>query len=63
MRLNHIELELEWKKSRDPKYLREYVTGELSKEGEIVRWSINEVIKLEDQTFKVLKVSALIVNS
>lgn len=41
------------------KDLRKFIIGEITKKGEIVRWSIYDIVILEK---KILKINALVLN-
>tara|TARA_B100000900_G_scaffold205753_1_gene174388 strand:- start:460 stop:636 length:177 start_codon:yes stop_codon:yes gene_type:complete len=42
------------------KDLRNFIIGEISKKGEIIRWSIYDIIVKENK--KILKINALLIN-
>ena len=42
------------------KDLRKFIIGEISKKGEIIRWSIHDIVVSGNQ--KILKINALVIN-
>tara|TARA_Y100000589_G_scaffold149968_1_gene143126 strand:- start:925 stop:1122 length:198 start_codon:yes stop_codon:yes gene_type:complete len=63
MKLSNIEFDLTWNANHNPETLRNYVLDNISKRGEVLRWSINDIKtknKAKDQ--KILKISAVIIN-
>tara|TARA_B100000945_G_scaffold311460_1_gene304685 strand:- start:561 stop:755 length:195 start_codon:yes stop_codon:yes gene_type:complete len=64
MKLSNIQLELDWPKSVEVKDLNSYIINNLSKKGEIIRWSINEINILgkEKMHKKVLIINALVLD-
>ena len=59
MKLSKCDFYLDWPKSIDTKSLRRFITDNLVKKGDVIRWSITE-IKSSNDSFnsKKLKISA-----
>ena len=63
MELIHIEFSLEWPESVDIYNLRSYIINNFPHEGDVIRWSLSEIIdSLEQKNKKLLKINALLIN-
>ena len=58
--MQSIYYELPLPESIDAKYLRKFIIGQISKKGEIIRWSIYDIITTGNK--KILKINALVMN-
>ena len=56
--MQSIYYELPLPESIDAKYLRKFIISQISKKGEIIRWSIYDIIIRENK--KILKINALV---
>ena len=60
MKLITVEFDLNWPRNIELKNLREYIINHISKKGEVIRWSINNI--KENQTHeKILTINAVII--
>ena len=55
-----IYYELPLPKSIDVKDLRKFIIGQILKKGQIIRWSIYDIVIKENK--KILKINALVLN-
>ena len=61
MKLKNINFELIWPQSIQLIHLREFILQDLSKKGEVIRWSIQEIkIREEKMDHKILIINAAI---
>ncbi len=61
--MKSIDLELELPESLNIKNLRKFIINNISSYGELIRWSIYEIIYSEDNSKrKIIKINALILN-
>ena len=61
MKLKNIELNLVCPSNIGIKNLRNFITSDLCKEGELIRWSINKIEYLNElNSRKLIQVNALI---
>ena len=58
--MQSIYYELPLPESMYAKDLRKFIIGQISKKGEIIRWSIYDIITTGDKT--ILKINALVMN-
>ena len=58
--MQSIYYELPLPESIFAKDLRKFIIGQISKKGEIIRWSIYDIVVTGDK--KILKINALILN-
>ena len=58
--MRSIYYELSLPKHIYVKDLRKFVIGKIAKKGELIRWSIYDIIKSKDK--KILKINALVLN-
>ena len=58
--MQSIYYELPLPESINAKDLRKFIIGQISKKGEIIRWSIYDIITRENR--KILKINALVMN-
>ena len=61
MKLINVEFDLNWPRNIELKNLRKYILNNISKRGEVIRWSINN-IKVTQAHEKILAISAVIIN-
>jgi len=61
MKLINVEFDLSWPRNIELKNLRKYILNNISKRGEVIRWSINN-IKVTQTHEKILAISAVIIN-
>ena len=63
MKLNSIDLDLDWPVSINLKNLREFIIANLEKKGDLIRWSIVDIQNSIDSFgTKKLKIKAVIAN-
>ena len=60
MKLSSVDYYLDWPFSIKLENLREFIIANLEKKGELIRWSIYDIIKSKDK--KILKINALVLN-
>jgi len=60
MTMQSIYYELSLPQNIYSKDLRKFVIGKIAKKGELIRWSIYDIIKSKDK--KILKINALVLN-
>ena len=58
--MQSIYYELPIPESIYAKDLRKFIIGQISKKGEIIRWSIYDIVNLRNK--KILKINALVLN-
>ena len=58
--MESIYYELPIPESINIKDLRKFIKGDISKKGEIIRWSIYDIVIIENK--KILKINALLLN-
>ena len=58
--MHSINYELPLPESIYSKDLRKFIIGQISKKGEIIRWSIYDIVITGDK--KILKINALVLN-
>ena len=58
--MQSIYYELPLPESINAKDLRPFIIGEILKKGEIIRWSIYDIVIIENK--KILKINALVLN-
>ena len=56
--MQSIYYELPLPESIDAKYLRKFIISQISKKGEIIRWSIYDIVTSENKN--ILKINALV---
>ena len=63
MKLSKIDFYLDWPASIKIIYLRRFITENLMKEGEVIRWSIVDIKdSVESSNFKKIRIDAVIAN-
>ena len=63
MKLNSVDFYLYWPVSINLKNLRAYITANLEKKGDVIRWSIVEIQNSIDSTgTKKLKIKVVLAN-
>tara|TARA_Y100000589_G_scaffold238770_1_gene226158 strand:+ start:85 stop:276 length:192 start_codon:yes stop_codon:yes gene_type:complete len=63
MKLDNIEIELEWPKHLEISELRRFIVSNFPKEVEIIRWYIDDIKILNKKTRKnLIKINASILN-
>ena len=63
MKLSNIEFELLWDSNHGFETLRQYVLDNIEKRGEVLRWSINNIMtKDTENDQKILIINAVIIN-
>ena len=63
MKLNSIDLDLDWPVSINLKNLREFILSNLEKKGDVIRWSIVDIQNSIDSYGKIkLKIRAVLAN-
>ena len=64
MRLNTIDLYMDWPTSVEVYDLRKFIISNLTKKGEIVRWSIVDIQDSEESSkAKQIRIKAVLINS
>ena len=58
--MQSIYYELPLPESIYAKDLRKYIIGQISKKGELIRWSIYDIVTIKNK--KILKINALVLN-
>ena len=63
MKLNSIDLDLDWPVSINLKNLREFILSNLEKKGDVIRWSIVDIQNsIDSYGTKKLKIKAVLAN-
>ena len=63
MKLNKVDFYLDWPVSIEVKNLRKYIIANLTKKGEVIRWSIIHIKSSIDAfNTKKIKISAVLIN-
>ena len=63
MKLSKVDFYLDWPVSEEISNLRQFVVKNLSKKGEIVRWSIIDIQSLiDDNCIKRIRIYAVLAN-
>ena len=60
MKISNVEFDLNWPSNIELKNLRKFILNNISKRGEVLRWSINN-IKESEINEKTLTISAVII--
>ena len=58
--MQSIYYELPLPESIDAKDLRKFIIGQISKKGEIIRWSLYDIVTAGNK--KILKINAIVLN-
>mgnify|MGYP001479328421 FL=1 len=63
MKLSNIEFELIWDSNHKLETLRKYILDNIEKRGEVLRWSINNIVtKNIEKDQKIITITAVIIN-
>ena len=63
MKLSNIEFELIWDSNHKLETLRTYILDNIEKRGEVLRWSINNIVtKNKEKDQKIITITAVIIN-
>ena len=63
MKLSNIEFELIWDSNHKLDTLRTYILDNIEKRGEVLRWSINNIVtKNIEKDQKIITITAVIIN-
>ena len=63
MKLLNIEFELIWDSNHKLETLRKYILDNIEKRGEVLRWSINNIVtKNIEKDQKIITITAVIIN-
>ena len=63
MKLLNIEFELIWDSNHKLETLRKYILDNIEKRGEVLRWSINNIVtKNKEKDQKIITITAVIIN-
>ena len=63
MKLNSIDLDLDWPVSINLKNLREFILSNLEKKGDVIRWSIVDIQNsIDPYGTKKLKIKVVLAN-
>tara|TARA_Y100001933_G_scaffold201541_1_gene203092 strand:- start:373 stop:567 length:195 start_codon:yes stop_codon:yes gene_type:complete len=63
MKLSNIEFELIWDSNHKLETLRKYILDNIEKRGEVLRWSINNIVtKNKEKDQKIITITAVIIN-
>jgi len=63
MKLSNIEFELIWDSNHKLETLRKYILDNIEKRGEVLRWSINNIVtKDKEKDQKIITINAVIIN-
>ena len=63
MNLKKVDFYLDWPGSKNIIYLRRFITENLMKKGEVIRWSIVDIKdSVESSNFKKIRIKAVLAN-
>ena len=63
MNLKKVDLYLDWPGSKNIIYLRRFITENLMKKGEVIRWSIVDIKdSVESSNLKKIRIKAVLAN-
>ena len=63
MNLKKVDFYLDWLGSKDIIYLRRFITENLMKKGEVIRWSIVDIKdSVESSNIKKIRIKAVLAN-
>ena len=63
MILNKVDFYIDWPGSKNIIYLRRFITENLMKKGEVIRWSIVEIKdSVESTNIKKIRIKAVLAN-
>ena len=63
MNLKKVDFYLDWPGSKNIIYLRRFITENLMKKGEVIRWSIVDIKdSVESSNLKKIKIKAVLAN-